>query len=190
MIARTRISITSVVAMSLMAVTLLLAPASQAAGLVNCVDQGTEKLVSCWELVWVDGTAYRMTFPQAGVPRSQPAGATVQDFYVTAPQTDVAQGALPFPHDHVIAVMPGQSGYSRWMHGYFVLCSADGISTGGCVPEIMTVPGLGTVPVADSINGESLTSVDPIVDPANADLFTLIDTGAVFVGIINPNGRI
>ncbi len=48
---------------------------------------------------------------------------------VVAPQTDTPQGMLPFPHDHVVGEVPPQNhgGYSVHWHGFFVLCSAQGI---------------------------------------------------------------
>jgi len=74
--------------------------------------------------------------------------------------------------------------YSVHWHGFFVLCSAQGISSGGCVPTMTSIPGLGTVPFAKTVNGQMLTSVEPIESPANAGLLTLFDTGGVFIATI------
>jgi hypothetical protein len=48
------------------------------------------------------------------------------------------------------------------------------------------VPGVGTLPLAESVNGQMLTSVDPIESFVNSGLLTLIDTGAELIGTINP----
>ena len=100
--------------------------------------------------------------------------------------------SVPFLHDHVIGdVSPQTHGDDRGnnlvrYHGYFVLCSAQGISTGGCVPTMTSIPGLGTVPFATTVNGHKLTSADPIESPANARLLTLFDTGGEFIATIKP----
>ncbi len=160
------------------------APA-QAAGVRNCVDL-TRRSPACYELVWVNGVEVKMTFPHSGNPRPTPT-AEVNNFYVMAPQTDEAQATPPFPHDHVVGVSPRQNhGVSVFWHGYFVLCSAEGVSTGDCVPTLSSIPGLGTLPLAESVNGQMLTSVDVLESFVNSGLLTLIDTGAEFVGTINP----
>jgi hypothetical protein len=162
------------------------APAAQAAEVRNCTDL-TRPSPACYELVWVNGVQVTMTFPQSGNPRPGSPGAEVNNFYVIAPQTDQAQGTAPFLHDHVVGVAPGQNrGPSVFWHGYFVLCSATGISTGRCVPVSSAVPGLGTVPLAQSVDGQMLTSVDLVESYVNLGLLTLIDTGAEFIGTISP----
>ena len=114
------------------------------------------------------------------------AGATPSDqpdnFYVIAAQTDTVQGALPFPHDHVVGNVPPQNAGTYVVHlrGFLVLCSAEGIASGGCEPAT-TAPFL-----ARTVNGQPLTSVEPIESAANAGLLTLVDTGAVLVATINP----
>jgi hypothetical protein len=75
--------------------------------------------------------------------------------------------------------------YSVHLRGIFVLCSVEGIATGGCVPTMTSIEGLGTVPVATTPNGQMLTSVEAIESAANAGLITLLDTGAVLVGTIS-----
>jgi hypothetical protein len=119
-------------------------------------------------------------------------GATPTDkqdvFYVVAPQTSAPQGTLPFLHDHVVRDVPPQNhgAYSVQLHGFFVICSAQGIATGGCVPIMTSIaPGF-TLPLAITANGQMLTSVQPIESAANSGLITLFDTGAVLVGTINP----
>jgi len=74
-----------------------------------------------------------MTFPQAGTPLSHVPNAKVQNFYVIAPQTAMPQGAIPPIHDHTIQAAPGDSGWTPFMHGYFVVCSAEGRTSGDCV---------------------------------------------------------
>lgn len=186
---RSRFIATTVAVASIVAALMLVsanAPIAQAAGVRNCVDL-TRRSPACYELVWVDGIQVRMTFPQSGNPRPGTSNAEVHNFYVPAPQTDEAQGTAPFLHDHVIGVSPGQNlGPSVFWHGYFVICSAEGISTGACVPAMSVVPGVGTLPLAESVNGQMLTSVDPIESFVNSGLLTLIDTGAELIGTINP----
>jgi hypothetical protein len=46
--------------------------------------------------------------------------------------------------------------------------------------------GFGTLPLAKTVNGQMLTSVESIESAANSGLITLLDTGAVLVGTINP----
>lgn len=169
----------------------LLLPASspaQAAGLRNCVDVTGRSIgrVGCYEDVWVDGAQYTMTFSN-----QQFSGATPEDkvapFYVLAPQTDMPQGTLPFLHDHVVASVPAQNqgNYNVHLRGYFVLCSFEGISTGRCVPTMTSIEGFGTVPFATTVDGEPLTSVEPIEAAAAAGLVSLFDTGGVLIGSLN-----
>ena len=164
------------------------APPVAAAGLTNCVEL-SGRAGACYETVWADGVQLRMTFPNEAQPFT---GATPGDqlgtFSVLAPQTDTPQGALPFPHDHVVGNAPARNAGSYVVHlrGFFVLCSAEGIASGGCVPTMTALPGLGTIPLARTVNGQPLTSVDAIESAANAGLLTLVDTGAVFVAVINP----
>ena len=178
-----------IVAAAVTVTALTLAPAlssvAQAAGVRNCADL-TRPSPACYELVWVNGVQVKMTFPQSGNPRPAP-GAEVNNFYVLAPQTDQPQGTLPFQHDHVVGVAPSQNrGPSVFWHGYFVICSATGISTGRCVPVYSAVPGLGTMPLAQTVNGQMLTSAGVIESYVNSGLLTLIDTGAVLMGTISP----
>ena len=106
--------------------------------------------VGCWESVWANGTQYRMTFSNTQFKGATPQA--VDAFYVMAPQTSVAQGALPFPHDHTVRDIPRGNGgaYSVQLRGYFVLCSEAGLVSGGCEPTWSQVDGLGTLPLARS----------------------------------------
>jgi hypothetical protein len=162
------------------------APAAQAAGLRNCVDL-TRPSPACYELVWVNGVEVRMMFAHSGNQRPGTPNATVHNFYVIAPQTDAVQGTAPFAHDHTVGVLPGQHhGVSVFWHGYFVFCSAEGISSGACVPTLSSIPGVGTVPLAKSVNGQMLTSVETIESAVDSGYLMLIDTGAEYIGPINP----
>ena len=156
-------------------------PAAQAAP-VNCVHQ-THK-GACWENVWVHGVEVRMTFPQAGTPISPIPNAKVQNFYVIAPQTATPQGDIPPIHDHTIQAAPGDPGWTPFMHGYFVVCSAQGL-TSGCV-AVPTDFGFGPLPLAQSVNGEPLTSAETIEAGIDAGLLDVVDTGAVFIGTVSP----
>ena len=158
-------------------------PAAQAAP-VNCVHQ-THK-GACWEFVWVHGVEVRMTFPQAGNPVPHVPNAKVQNFYVIAPQTATPQGDVPSPlHDHTIQAAPGDPGWTPFMHGYFVLCSAQGLTSGDCV-AVSTDFGFGPLPLAQSVNGEPLTSAETIEAGIDAGLLVAVDTGAVFIGTVSP----
>src|SRR6266545_4828931 len=77
--------------------------------------------VSCWEYVWFDGVHVRMTFPQAGDP-------------------------MP-----TVATAPGSGAWTPFMHGYYVICSPEGISTGACEYSLRTIPGGGSIPLAVSV---------------------------------------
>jgi hypothetical protein len=103
----------------------------------------------------------RMTFPQMGNPLPTIPNAKVQNFYVMAAQTDTPQGDVPSPiHDHTIQAAPGDPGWTPFMHGYFVVCSDEGL-TSGCV-AVDTDFGGGPLPLAKSVNGEPLTSAETI----------------------------
>jgi hypothetical protein len=158
-------------------------PAAQAAP-VNCVNQ-THK-GACYEFVWVNGVEVRMTFPQAGNPISPIPNAKVQNFYVIAPQTDTPQGDIPPIHDHTIQAAPGDPGWTPFMHGYFVVCSAQGLTSGDCAATFTLFPGFGPLPLAQSVNGEPLTSAETIEAAIDAGLLVAFDTGAVFLGTVSP----
>ena len=158
-------------------------PAALAAP-VNCVNQ-THK-GACYELVWVHGVEVRMTFPQAGTPISHIPNAKVQNFYVIAPQTATPQGDIPPIHDHTIQAAPGDRGWTPFMHGYFVTCSAEGLTSGDCVATFTQIPGDGTLPLAKSVTGQQLTSAETIEAGLDAGLLVAVDTGAVFIGTVSP----
>jgi hypothetical protein len=176
------------IAVAALVVVLPAAPPVHAAGVRNCVDLTGRAInrVGCYELVWVNGVQLRMTFSNVQFTGATPSD-NLDNFYVVAPQTDTAQGTLPFPHDHAVRDVPRQNHgtYSVHLRGIFVLCSAEGIATGGCVPTMTSIEGLGTVPLATTVNGQMLTSVEAIESAANAGLITLLDTGAVLVGTIS-----
>jgi hypothetical protein len=157
-------------------------PAAQAAP-VNCLNRTHQG--ACWELVWVNGVEVRMTFPQAGNPMPTIPNARVQNFYVMAAQTDTPQGYVPPIHDHTIQAAPGDPGWTPFMHGYFVICSAEGLARDACV-AVATDFGFGPLPLAQSVNGELLTSAETIEAGIRAGLLDLVDTGAVFIGTVSP----
>jgi hypothetical protein len=158
-------------------------PAAQAAP-VNCVHQTHQG--ACYELVWVNGVEVRMTFPQAGNPLPTIPNAKVQNFYVIAAQTDTPQGDVPSPiHDHTIQAAPGDPDGTPFMHGYFVICSAEGPTNDDCV-AVDTDFGAGPLPLAQSVNGEPLTSAETIEAGIDAGLLVAVDTGAVFIGTVSP----
>jgi hypothetical protein len=158
-------------------------PAAQAAP-VNCVHQTHQG--ACYELVWVNGVEVRMTFPQAGNPLPTIPNAKVQNFYVIAAQTDTPQGDVPSPiHDHTIQAAPGDPDGTPFMHGYFVICSAEGPTNDDCV-AVDTDFGAGPLPLAQSVNGEPLTSAETIEAGIDAGLLVALDTGAVLLGTVSP----
>jgi hypothetical protein len=157
-------------------------PAAQAAP-VNCLQRTHQG--ACWELVWVNGVEVRMTFSQEGDPLPTIPNAKVQNFYVIAAQTDTPQGFVPPIHDHTIQAAPGDPGWTPFMHGYFVVCSTEGLTSGDCV-AVSTDFGFGPLPLAQSVNGEPLTSAETIEAGIDAGLLALVDTGAVFVGTVSP----
>ena len=168
------------------------AGSAQAAGLRNCTEISGGWLRSgCWEDVWSGGAEYRMTFATGCC--SQFKGKAPDDldaFYVMAPQDDTPQSlAASFRHDHVVRDIPAEDhgNYSVRLHGYFVVCSAAGIASGACVFEMNSPqPGF-TLPFAKTVNGQALTSVEPLEAALGAGSLALVDTGAVIVGSINPN---
>jgi len=161
------------------------APITQTASVPNCNVSGT---TPCFELVWVDGHQFKMTFIDLN---PQPHNPSDVNFYVLAPQTSHPQGGpVPFFHDHVTAETQPQKvshgDFNLNYHGFFVFCTAQGISSGACVPTMTSFPGDGTVPFATTVNGHSLTSSDGIESAANSGLVTLVDTGAVFIASLHP----
>jgi hypothetical protein len=174
--------------MTVLILTLVLAGASsvqaaaapvQPAALPNCNNQGA--VTPCFEPVWADGVQVKMKFVNLN---PKPSNAPTVNFYVLAPQTDTPQGLVPFLHDHVIGDVQNHGedpdGRVRY-HGFFVLCSAQGLSSGACVSTMTSIPGFGTVPFAKTVNGHKLTSDDSIESAANAGLLTLVDTGGVLI---------
>jgi hypothetical protein len=162
-----------------------------AAGLRNCTEMsgpGFER-AGCWEDVWADGAEYRMTFATGCCTQfNGHVPDDLDNFYVLAPQSATPQSlSASFRHDHVIRDIPSQNhgNYSVRLHGYFVVCSASGIASGACVYELNS-PGPGfTLPFAKTVNGQALTSVEPLEAAVDSGLITLVDTGAVIVGTIN-----
>jgi hypothetical protein len=151
-------------------------------GVVNCLHRTHQG--ACYEFVWVNGVEVRMTFPQAGNPLPTIPNARVQNFYVIAAQTDTPQADVPPIHDHTIQAAPGDPGWTPFMHGYFVICSAEGL-TSGCA-AVSTDFGFGPLPLAQSVNGEPLTSAETIEAGIDAGLLDVVDTGAVFIGTVSP----
>jgi hypothetical protein len=158
------------------------APIAQAAP-VHCVEQTHRG--ACYEIVWVDGEEGRMTFAQAGRQLPGTPSAEVTSFYVVAPQTEVSQATLPFPHDHVVAGLPGSDAFSVFLHGYLVLCSPEGLASGACVPTSLEYGGA-TLPLATTVNGQELTTVEPIESALDSGLVVLLDPEAELIGTINP----
>ena len=175
------------IAFSVSALVLSVAPAVGAAGgLTNCIEVTgpSSNLRGCWEHVWVDGVEYRMTFfggekPFKGSVPTEKMG----EFYVVGPQTDSPQSLdHPFAHDHVVAAVPGQNGgaYAPVSQGILVLCSEQAIFD-ACSPTFS-----GGIPLATTVNGDPLTSVEAIEAAAADGLVTLIPAG-VIIGAISGN---
>ena len=150
-----------------------------AAGLTNCVPLSLgDRSGACWEFVWVNGVEHRMVFSQEakqfpGTIQSDRVG----NFYVTAPQTDTPQGALPFRHDHTVT----DTQFTK-LHGFLVFCSEAGITSGSC-----ETPTPGSFPLARTVNGQALESTQAIESAASSGLVTLLDTGATFAAHVTGN---
>jgi hypothetical protein len=164
---------------------------ADAAGLRNCVEipnPPQSGRVGCYELVWSDGAEYRMVFSNQHFRGATPK--ELDPFYVLAPQTDAPQGYPPntFPHDHVVRAIPaGNHGtYSTKLQGFFVVCSAEGLTSEACVPAWTSVGSPNPLPLATTVNGQPLTSTEAIESAADAGLVTLLNLGptAVLVGTI------
>ena len=165
------------------------APPAAQARVIDCVVQPQPPKGACYEPVWVNGQQIIMTFPQAAAKVHKVESGKQQPFYVLAPQTGTAQGQTPgFFHDHVIATAPGEGGFTPLLHGYLVICSPRGISTGACTYNWETPPG-GTapIPLTQSVTGYDLTFAADIQAAANAGLVVLVDTGAVLIGTVGPS---
>ena len=181
-------------ALATMALGVASAPPADAAGIRNCVDITDARQsgrVGCYELVWVDGVEYRMTFSNqsfGGATRKQ-----LDPFYVLAPQTGDPQGYPPntFAHDHVVRAIPAANHgtYSTKLQGFFVVCSEQGIINDACVPSWISVGGPDPIPLATTVNGQPLTSAEAIELAADAGLVVLVNLGpaAVIVGTISGN---
>ena len=166
----------------------LMAPPAAQARVIDCVVQPQPPKGACYEPVWVNGQQIIMTFPQDGVPVHTVPSAKQQPFYVLAPQTGTAQGQTPgFFHDHVIATAPSEGGFTPFMHGYLVICSPEGISTGACTFNVETPPGGVPLQLTKSVTGYNLTFAADIQAAASAGLVVLVDTGAVFIGTVGPS---
>jgi len=165
----------------------VVAPATapvDAAGLRHCtvLTGGDLGRVGCWELVWVDGVEVRMTFANTQFHGNVPSD-NLGVFYVVGPQSDMPQSwEAGFVHDHTTSATPrqNQGTYSVHLRGILVLCSEVGITSGACVPTISE----GGAPMATTVNGQMLTSVETIEAAADAGLVILFDTGSVIVGTI------
>ena len=164
----------------------------QAAGLPNCNADGIA--TPCFEPVWVDGNQVKMIFVDLNPTPSSPSDIA---FYVLAPQTDTPQGGpVPFFHDHVTDETPSRDEHHDGHHGdvnvhyhsFLVFCSAQGISSGACVPTMTSTP-QGMVPFAKTVGGHRLTTSARIESAANSGLLTLVDTGAVIVARIDPDQK-
>jgi hypothetical protein len=172
-----------------LALVLPTAAPAHAAGPRNCTELTGRDVdrVGCYELVWVDGVEYRMTFANVQFNGKVPSDR-LGTFYVIGPQTDTPQSEdATFVHDHTVAGTPQQNHGSYRVHlrGIFVLCSAEGLASGACEATLSPLEGLGTLPLATTVNGQPLTSVEAIEAAAEAGLVTLLDTGAVLVGTIS-----
>jgi hypothetical protein len=175
------------IAFSAVALALPAAAPVGAAGLTNCIEVTgpAAELRGCWEHVWVDGVEYRMTFFGSTKPfKGSVPTDKLGKFYVVGPQTDTPQSlGHPFAHDHVVAAAPRHNGggYTPVYQGILVLCSEQGIVSEACVPTLS----LGT-PLATTVNGQPLTSVEAIEAAAAAGLVTLVPAG-VLVAAISGN---
>jgi hypothetical protein len=164
------------------------ASSADAAGLRNCTELTGHDVgrVGCYELVWADDVEVRMTFANVQFRGNVPSDK-LGVFYVVGPQDDTPQSEeAAFVHDHTVAGTPRQNHgtYSVVLRTFFVLCSAEGIASGACVPTFSPLP-TGVIPLATTVNGQMLTSVEVIEAAAAAGLVTLLDTGQPIVGTVS-----
>jgi hypothetical protein len=144
------------------------------------------------EKMWGDGTLWQMM-----APLGQGSNIPAEPLYIVAPQTSTPQAPadndhLPgVAHDHVISVPPGNRGaYNANWNVYVVLCTPDAIMAGTCVPDWETFPGPSgpgtgpTLPLAQSINGQSITSDSVILSGIGSGEVVLHDTGINFVCVV------
>ena len=169
----------------------VVAPAAapvDAAGPRNCTELTGHDVdqVGCYELVWVDGAEVRMTFANVQFRGNVPSDK-LGVFYVIGPQDDTPQSEeATFVHDHTVGSTPRQNhgSYRVVLQTFFVLCSAEGITSGACVPTVSPLP-TGDLPLATTVNGQMLTSVEVIEAAVDAGLVTLLDTGQPIVGTVS-----
>ena len=136
----------------------------------------------------MNGQQIIMTFPQDGRPVDPVPSAKTQPWYILGPQTGTAQGQSPgFFHDHVITTAPSEGGFTPFLHGYLVICSPEGISTGACTYNVETPPGGFPLPLTQSVPGYDLRFAADIRAAASAGLVVLVDTGAVSIGTEGPS---
>jgi hypothetical protein len=144
------------------------------------------------EVMWGNGTLWQMMAPP-GQGSNNPA----EPLYIVAPQTSTPQAPadnnhLPgVAHDHVISVPPGNRGtYNANWHVYVVLCTSAAITAGTCMPDWETFPGPNgpgtgpTLPLAQSIYGQSITSDSVILSGLSSGAVVLHDAGINFVCVV------
>jgi hypothetical protein len=103
---------------------------------------------------------------------------------------------LPIPgHAQTRRVASGSSPWNRaqprqrlhavhaWVLGCF--CSPEAVSTGACTFNIESPPGGSPLPLAQPVASYDLTTAEGIQAAAKAGLVVLIDTGAVFLGVVS-----
>lgn len=177
----------TIASLSILAILLLTLPAT------NVLASGSS---SKWaaELVWGNNMEWQMLAPP-GHGSAKPA----EPLYIVAPQTSTPQSPtnndhLPgVAHDHVVSVPPHNSGeYNANWRVFVALCTPTAISAGTCTPDWETFPGPGgpgtgpTLPLAQAVNGGSLTS-DAAIDAAvNGGQIALVDAGITFICLIVP----
>ena len=184
-----RIALVTAAALTLVCASAALA---HAAPVPNC---NVAETTPCFEKVWVDGDQLKMTFID---PTPQPASASDVPFYVVAPQTGKPQGLVPFLHDHVTDETRSEEArheesrhvennrdFNLHYRGFFVFCSAQGISSGACVPTMTAFPQV--MPFAKTVNGQMLTSVDRIESAASSGAVILVDTQVTFIASLRAN---
>ena len=88
----------------------------------------------------------------------------------------------------MITTAPSEGGFTPFLHGYLVICSPQGISTGACTYKWETPPG-STAPLqlTQSVTGYDLRFAADIQAAASAGLVVLVDTGTVIIGTAGPS---
>ncbi len=137
------------------------------------------------DLAWADGQVWLMIHG----PTNPSNGMSHRDLYIVAPQTDTPQGSAAEPvgvvHDHVLS-MPsdGHGQYTAIWDVVIVFCNPH---SSACVPGTASCPTFAHgLCLAQTVNGQPLTSDSAIGAAASAGAVILVEPGDSFVCPVVP----